>query len=220
MDLLGPNLYDLFERHGRKFSMETVLKLWEHMIDRVMFLHSRGIIHRDIKPSNFVVGTSLDDGNLYIIDFGLAKKYVGETPGNHIPMCKMEEIVGTRSFMSETVQDGWESCRRDDLISVGYAALLLLNGKLPWSQSLSWQQCLESKKTTTHEDLCKGLPDNLVKYFDYASGLAYDDRPDYDYLKQLVSNSCIQEGVRADVVADLQRKKSKHKKNSGKRQAF
>merc|ERR1712007_77585 len=98
-------------------------------------------------------------------------------------------IVGTRSFMSETVMDGWESCRRDDLISVGYAALLLLNGKLPWSQPLSWQQCLECKRTTTHKDLCKGLPDNFVKYFDYSCGLAYDDTPDYNYLKQLIRNS-------------------------------
>jgi len=222
LELLGPNLYDLFKRQGRKFSMESALKFWEQMIDRLMFLHSRGIIHRDLKPDNFLVGTNPDDENLYIIDFGLSKRYVNAATGNHIPMRKRDDFVGTPRFISDTVQNGWEPCRRDDLISVGYVTVMLLNGKLPW-QSLKGQQSCRCKKSTTNKDLCKGLPNNFVKYFDYVFGLAYDDTPDYDYLKQLIRNSCVPDDIQKDAVADLareerhERKKSKNKKDTAKK---
>jgi len=107
--------------------------------------------------------------------------------------------VGTPRFISESVQTGWEPCRRDDLISVGYIAVMLLVRKLPW-HSCKGEETVQCKRATTHTDLCKGLPDNFVKYFDYTYGLAYDDTPDYDYLKQLIRNSCVHEGIQEDVV--------------------
>merc|ERR1712137_785737 len=188
LELFGPSLKDLFRRHGHKFSMKVMLKLWEQMIDRLMFLHSRGIIHRDLKPDNFLTGISPDDENLYIMDFGLSKKYVDAGTGNHIPLCRREGFTGTPRYISVTVHNGWEPCRRDDLISAGYVALHLFLRKLPWQQS-KVEKIFKCKSTTTHKDLCKDLPDNFVKYFDYSCGLAYDDTPDYTYLKQLIRSS-------------------------------
>jgi len=136
-------------------------------------------------------------------------------------MRKKEDFVGTPRFISETVHSCWEPCRRDDLISVGYVALMLLVGQLPW-QSLKGQQSRRCKKTTTNKELCKGLPNNFVKYFDYCFGLVYDDTPDYDYLQQLIRTSCVPEVIQENVVADQERegrsvhekKKSRHKKHS------
>merc|ERR1712137_90473 len=141
-----------------------------------------------------------NDENLYIIDFGLSKRYLHVVTGNHIPMCKRNHFVGTPRFISEAVQSNWEPCRRDDLISIGYVALMLLVGKLPWQSCRGAEQTSKCKRATTHEDLCQGLPDNFVKYFDYSCGLAHDDTPDYDYLKQLVRNSCVHEDIQKDVV--------------------
>jgi len=188
--------------------METILKLWEQMIDRVMFLHFRGIIHRDIKPQNFLVGTH-PDKNLYIIDFGLSKRYLHAATGNHIPMRKWNDFVGTSPFISETVHSGWEPCRRDDLISVGYVALMLLLGQLPW-QTLREHKSYMCKKATTNKDLCKGLPNNFVKYFDYLCSLAYDATPDYNYLKKLIRSSC---NALSEGPAVHEETKSRHKKH-------
>jgi serine/threonine protein kinase len=38
-------------------------------------MHSKYIIHRDIKPENFLLGLDSKSKLVYIIDYGLAKKY-------------------------------------------------------------------------------------------------------------------------------------------------
>jgi len=141
-------------------------------------------------------------------------------------MRKWDDFVGTPRFISETVHSGWEPCRRDDLISVGYVALMLLLGQLPWQTLRGHASCM-CKKTTTNKDLCEGLPNNFVKYFDYLCSLTYDATPDYNYLKKLIRSSCVHGGIQEDVVPNLlpegrsvhERKNSRHKKHTedGKR---
>src|SRR5436190_3584537 len=54
--LLGPNLENLFNYCGRKFSLKTVLILADQLILRFRYIHSKGFIRRDIKPDNLLMG--------------------------------------------------------------------------------------------------------------------------------------------------------------------
>jgi serine/threonine protein kinase len=56
IDLLGPSLEKLFNMCNKKFDLKTVLMIGIQMIERIQFLHSKGILHRDVKPDNFVIG--------------------------------------------------------------------------------------------------------------------------------------------------------------------
>ncbi|OIT18962.1 PREDICTED: casein kinase 1-like protein 1 isoform X1 [Nicotiana attenuata] len=85
MDLLGPSLEDLFNFCSRKLSLKTVLMLADQMINRVEFVHAKSFLHRDIKPDNFLMGLGRRANQVYVIDFGLAKKYRDSTTHQHIP---------------------------------------------------------------------------------------------------------------------------------------
>ena len=38
-------------------------------------MHEKDIVHRDIKPENFAVGCKKTANVIYIIDYGLSKRY-------------------------------------------------------------------------------------------------------------------------------------------------
>ena len=75
IEMLGPSLEDLFNYCGRKFSLKTVLLLADQLIDRICTLHTKGYLHRDLKPENILIGLEENASTLYLIDYGLAKKW-------------------------------------------------------------------------------------------------------------------------------------------------
>ncbi len=79
MDLLGSSLEDLFNDNGKRLSLKTVLQIGEQMVDRIELVHEKNILHRDIKPDNFLMGVGKNAHIMYIVDFGLSKKYIQES---------------------------------------------------------------------------------------------------------------------------------------------
>ena len=75
IDLLGPDLEELFNDCGRKFSLKTVLLLADQLITLLESVHNTNYIHRDIKPDIFLMGVGKRVNQVHIIDFGLAMKY-------------------------------------------------------------------------------------------------------------------------------------------------
>lgn len=135
MDLLGQSLEDIFADNNRKFSLKTVLLIADQMLERIEFLHSKEFLHRDIKPDNFLMGVGENSDRLYMIDLGLAKKYLKE--GNHIPYKDGKELTGTARYASINTHVGIEQARRDDIESVGYVLMYFLRGVLPWQNMKS-----------------------------------------------------------------------------------
>jgi serine/threonine protein kinase len=145
-------------------------------------IHDIFVIHRDIKPHNFM----LRNNKLYLIDYGLATFFVDEE-GEHVPDKKQAMITGTPKFVSYYNHIGHTLSRRDDLISLGYLFIYMVNKKrVPWSMS-SGPDVLRITKMKTWENisiLTQGFSP-LHEYMKYCYSLEYDDDPDHDYLSAL-----------------------------------
>lgn len=220
LDILGPSLLDLKNDYGvipkiinnkinnkKTLSLKTVLSLGLQMLRRIESIHDKGFLHRDIKPDNFLFGSERYPHVLYIIDFGLAKKYckyvdTEETsPHNieHIPCETGRNITGTERYVSVNVHEGLTPSRRDDMESIGYVMIYLLNGYLPWSiketsnsengsEKKELLDVCNMKKRVSHWILENNLPTECITYIEYCRNLEFDEKPDYNYLRTILLN--------------------------------
>ncbi len=191
MDLLGPSLEDLFNFCGRQFTMKTVLMVADQMIGRVEYVHNKNFIHRDIKPDNFLMGIGRHCNKVFLIDFGLAKKYRDSRTRAHIPYREDKSLTGTARYASINAHLGIEQSRRDDMESLGYVLMYFNIGTLPWqglkaaTRKQKYERISDKKMSTPVESLCKGFPDEFEMYLNYCRGLRFEEAPDYMYLRQL-----------------------------------
>ena len=65
-----------------------------------------------------------------------------------------------------------------------------------------YKMILDKKMSTPAEVLCKGFPNELAKFLNYAKGLKFEEKPDYDYLKGLIQSAKKSNNIATDYVYD------------------
>ena len=205
MELLGPNLEELFDTLGRKLSLKTTLMLADQMVthhilqfSRIEYIHSKYFIHRDIKADNFLIGRGSKIGIIYLIDFGLAKRYKDPKTGLHIPYKSNKALTGTARYASISTHMGIEQSRRDDIEATIYVLLYFLRGSLPWqginakNKDEKYKKIMETKMATSMESLCKGLPSKYLiqrigefqELLKHARSLKFEEEPNFSFIKK------------------------------------
>ena len=209
MELMGKSLEDLFENSmNKKMSIRCVCNLGYQMIEIMEYIHNKHIIHRDIKPDNFVMGRDAKKKQLFLLDFGLSKKYRSSSTLKHYPLIKRKKLTGTARYASINALNGITQSRRDDLEAIGYVLMYFLKGRLPWQGMVNknkeqrYLKIMETKRDTTPEELCKGFPVEFERYVSYTRNLEYEQDPDYEMLKNLFLNVLKDEGYTLDYYYD------------------
>jgi serine/threonine protein kinase len=144
-----------------------------------------------VQPENFLMGLGERGGTVYVIDFGLAKKYFDRTTQRHMPYRDDKKLTGTARYASINTHAGIEQSRRDDLEALGYVLVYLLKGQLPWqglggdTKEAKYEKIFQCKKSVPLEDLCSGLPTEFLSYLRYCRSLSYEEVPNYSSLRNL-----------------------------------
>ena len=134
---------------------------------------------------------------LYLIDFGLSKRYRDIKTGKHVKFINNRRLNGTARYASIHALEGYETSRRDDLEGLCYVLVYFLNGHLPWERIKNknkqerYKLILNMKKKISEENLV-GDRNNaeFIEFVKYCRKLKFEEKPDYDYLRGLMIN-CI-----------------------------
>lgn len=200
MEMLGPTLEKMFNYCNRHFSLKTVLMIGDAMLRRLEWMHQMSLVHRDIKPENMAIDY-YNGHELYLLDFGLATPYcsaVGPSLCQHIKMKQGTTFTGTVRYSSINALERRSTSRRDDIESLAYVLIYFLKGRLPWQQigkpvhatpaaaKQRKERVLEMKMAISAEELCDGLPMELIYFLNHCRGLGFEEKPNYAYLRRLL----------------------------------
>ncbi|NXD76291.1 VRK2 kinase, partial [Halcyon senegalensis] len=206
MERLGEDLQRIFEDCGSRFKKDTVLQLGARMLDTLEYIHENEYVHGDIKAANLLLGYT-NPHEVYLADYGLSYRYCPN--GNHKQYQEnpRKGHNGTIEFTSIDAHKGVAPSRRGDLEILGYCMLQWLCGKLPWEQNLKDPVAVQTAKTKLMDE----LPDSVMEWDSSGSscseiskflacvyGLAYDEKPNYKVLKEILLDGLESSGIHYD----------------------
>jgi len=189
MELLGENISELrrSQPNGR-FSMLTTLKIGLQMLRAIEAVHDLGYLHRDIKPSNFAMGLAPSKRHsCYLIDFGLARRYVLPN-GDVRPPRGQTGFRGTARYASINSHQCKDLSRRDDLWSLLYVLIEFAKGKLPWRRTKDKDEVGDMKLRLNNPGLVADLPQEFLFFMQHLQTLRYVARPNYSFLHNLLND--------------------------------
>ena len=234
MQLLGDSLASKFAVCGFRFSLQTLLGCGEQMATAVAAVHSCTYVHRDIKPQNFLLGRGASSNSVFLVDFGLSRKF------DEIQFSRGGgTLTGTPTFASLNAHLGLSPARRDDLESLAYVLLYFLKGRLPWYCPAA--PCQNEKEVRGMKErfdpfqFCEGHPTEFAVLLQYSRSLRFDQSPDYSFVLSLFRGVAKRLELSLVIVPDWEtesgrldrrrsvcewKKKSKKEKKSFSRRSF
>ncbi|CAK5076334.1 unnamed protein product [Meloidogyne enterolobii] len=206
MELKGRDLYRLRkDRNNGSFTLGTAVRVALVTLEAIRELHEVcGFISRDIKAGNFVTGqtTSDDIRNIYLIDFGLCRRYKDAVcasavlPFNNFFFQNNNIIAarqdvgwrGTTRYGSRSAHQHQDLARRDDVESWFYMIVEMTKGSLPWSAERDRAAVYNAKLAALSnlDDFLNGCPQGYRELIGPIIKLKFEDAPAYKEMARVL----------------------------------
>ncbi|GMR53551.1 hypothetical protein PMAYCL1PPCAC_23746, partial [Pristionchus mayeri] len=182
MEKLGPNITELRRKQAEKrLSLTVVSRVGMHITNALKELHSQGFLHRDIKPSNMCFGLNDKRYTVVLIDFGMTRQYK-DVDGRPRPPRSYAAFRGTLRYVSINVHQRREQGPCDDVISLVYSLIELLEGELPWRLITTHEEISREKEKVTFDRLARRAPPPFKELYEYAMKQTSHEEMDYNFI--------------------------------------
>ncbi|GMS84618.1 hypothetical protein PENTCL1PPCAC_6793, partial [Pristionchus entomophagus] len=189
MEIVSHSLEDIRKYMlSGKLTWQTAIKVASQTLMAISDLHSVGYIHRDIKPHNFAIGRPPMHSQIYMLDFGIARRFTDKGGMVRVPRERVT-FLGTVKFASRQCHLEQEQSRKDDLEVWIYMILELFElENLIWRRQTDRGLILQLKERLfSHtDDLDLRMPNGFKKIMEYVKKLNFADEPDYAHLDNIL----------------------------------
>ncbi|XP_067092493.1 serine/threonine-protein kinase VRK2 isoform X2 [Osmerus mordax] len=195
MDRLGTDLQKVCDGNGGQLKTNTVLQLGCSVLDVLEYIHENEYVHADIKASNLMLGYG-DPSKVYLADYGLSYRFCPDGVHKEYKANPKKGHNGTIEYTSLDAHNGAAPSRRGDLQVLGFCLLHWLCGTLPWDSELKNPTQVHEAKDRLMDNLPnsvqqlpmdRAVSDKMADFFLQVKELAYEQRPDYQALRTLLS---------------------------------
>ncbi|WKX92948.1 hypothetical protein Q1695_010741 [Nippostrongylus brasiliensis] len=221
MGLVGSSLDDIRRKILlRDYSKPTAMNSSLQTLQAIWDLHETGYLHRDIKPQNFAIGLGENEKTIYILDFGIARKYrIGDTKQVKVARVCVK-FLGTIRFASRACHLGIEQGRKDDLETWLYMLFdLFESDSLPWKRAADRNQVITMKEKFIRGHYPKAyrvVPIEVKRIVGYIDSMAYADEPDYLYIQNTLRTIAKERRIDLNKQLDwIGKKKKKSERSDG-----
>ena len=142
MPRYGQQLFDICIDNDSKLSKASIFEIGHKILSILEVIHESGFLYNDLKLHNILIDYHVNVENqfdepksnifknidLKLVDFGLATRWLDPETGYHIEPSDTESFRGNIYFSSVNQLKYKTASRRDDLHSLVYLMIYLLNG--------------------------------------------------------------------------------------------
>jgi casein kinase 1 len=179
------------------------------MLSSLEEIHSAGYVYNNMKldkilvdfratlPKDYTSQNAFEHTSLHLIDFGFATKYL-QKDKTHIPQEFVSVFRGNMMFGSRDQLRFNATSRKDDIESLMYLIVYLLNGSLlgllleeDVSKNEAFKIIQSAKNKSNVDDVCTDFANNLKKFYKEVMSIKFTEKPDYQKLKSLLEEALL-----------------------------
>lgn len=188
----GGELYDRIQQK-QYYPEQEAKACCRNLLEACAYIHGRGIMHRDLKPENILLTSKVNNTDVKISDFGLARisrDYPRRLPRSH-------SICGSDFYLAPEVIKQEEYGREIDIWALGVITYVILSGSLPFFHNVLhklYRQIVErdlSFPEAAWKNVSKGALDFILRLLQVRAGdrLTADQALSHPWLRSSSSAS-------------------------------